>query len=310
MRKFVKLFVLIASLAIGMGIQTYGNEGTAITSVPLTFSWDTAPRGGEQVGEIYASTSSNQFIVEGAVYNKRDDSWVFGEQPVVEVELSAKDGYYFSDYSRNTFSLSGCNAQYRSSEINSDGNVMILQVSLSRLSGSLPSTVSVSWSGNDAVWDEVTGSSSYDVRLYRGNSLLTTVSTQDTSYDFSSYLNLQGNYTFRVQARGDYDTQASSWSSPSEPKTVTLEESWYIANGSWQKNGSRWRYVYANGAYPSNTWRQISNVWYYFDSNGYMVSNCYVKSLTEELYYWINSIGAWEPQWDTIQPESGYSIYA
>src|SRR5699024_11193199 len=88
MKKSMKLLVLTAALAVGMAIQAYGAEGTAITSIPLTFSWDTAPKGGEQVGEIYAATSSTQFIVEGAEYDKRDDAWIFGEQPIVEVELS------------------------------------------------------------------------------------------------------------------------------------------------------------------------------------------------------------------------------
>ena len=147
MKKSMKLLVLTAALAVGMAIQAYGAEGTAITSIPLTFSWDTAPKGGEQVGEIYAATSSTQFIVEGAEYDKRDDAWIFGEQPIVEVELSAKDGYYFSDSSRSSFSLSGCNAQYRSSEVDSDGNVMILRVTLSRLDGSLPGTTSISVTG-------------------------------------------------------------------------------------------------------------------------------------------------------------------
>ena len=310
MKKSMKLLVLTAALAVGMAIQAYGAEGTAITSIPLTFSWDTAPKGGEQVGEIYVATSSTQFIVEGAEYDKRDDAWIFGEQPIVEVELSAKDGYYFSDSSRSSFSLSGCNAQYRSSEVDSDGNVMILRVTLSRLDGSLPGTTSISWSGDSAVWDEVGGSDGYDVRLYRDNRLLATVSTEGTSYDFHSYLNLEGDYTFTVRATGDYSTQDSGWSASSEPKTITLEESWSMDTGSWQRNGSRWRYVYANGAYPVSAWRQIGDAWYYFDTNGYMVSNCYVKSLTEEMYYWINRDGVWDTQWDTAQPERGYGVYS
>lgn len=310
MKRSMKLLTLAAAMAVGMAFQAFGQEGTPVTSVSLTFSWDTAPRGGEQVGEIYAASSSRQFVVEGAEYVKRDDAWTFGEQPIVEVELSAEDGYYFSSSSKNSISLSGCNAQYRSSEIDSDGSVMILRAALSRLDGSLPGTTSVSWSGDSAVWDAVGGTSGYEVRLYRDNRLIATVSAADNSYDFSSYLNLSGDYTFNVRAIGDYSTQHSSWSASSEPNSISIEEAWTIEGGSWQKLGSRWRYVYANGAYPTSTWRQIGDVWYYFNYDGYMVSNCYVKSLTGEMYYWINGAGAWDTQWDTAVPERGYNIYS
>lgn len=305
------MFLLLSAiLSIGMAAQSYGEEEIPITTIPLTFSWDIAPKGGAQVGEIYASTSSKQFIVDGAAYIKQDDAWTFGEQPIVEVELSAASGYYFPGSGRDRFTLSGCNAQYRSSEVDLDGNAMILEVALSRLDGSLPDTVSISWSENSAVWDEVVGASTYDIRLYRNSRLTASVSTEDTSYDFSSYLNLDGSYTFTVRAGGVYSTQDSNWSAPSETKTITLTEAWNIDNGSWQRNGNRWRYVYNNGAYPASTWRQIGDVWYYFDSNGYMVANCYVKSRTSELYYWINEEGVWDTQWDTIQPDRSYSIYS
>ena len=90
-----------------------------------------------------------------------------------------------------------------------------------------------------------------------------------------------------------------------------MEDAWAIDNGAWQQSGSRWRYVYANGVYPTSDWRQIGDVWYYFDSSGYMVSYCYVKSLTSEMYYWINREGIWEPQWNTAQPDrTSYTIYS
>ena len=107
MKRSMKLLTLAAAMAVGMAFQAFGQEGTPVTSVSLTFSWDTAPRGGEQVGEIYAASSSRQFVVEGAEYVKRDDAWTFGEQPIVEVELSAEDGYYFSSSSKKgDFNLS------------------------------------------------------------------------------------------------------------------------------------------------------------------------------------------------------------
>ena len=110
----------------------------------MTFSWDTAPKGGELVGNVYAVSSNGEFKVEGAVYDKKDDQWDYGERPIVEVELSAKDGYYFSSTKRSIFSLTGCGAQFKTAEKDSDGSALILQVYLPAIDGNLPATTSVS----------------------------------------------------------------------------------------------------------------------------------------------------------------------
>ena len=94
-KKSLIIAALAAFLSMGTLFSAYGQE-KAITSIPLTFSWDTAPKGGELVGNVYAVSSTSEFKVEGAVYDKKDDQWDYGERPVVEVELSAKDGYYLS----------------------------------------------------------------------------------------------------------------------------------------------------------------------------------------------------------------------
>ena len=87
-----KKLILTASLAAILSMSTlfwaYGQE-RSITSVPLSFSWDGEPKGGELVGTVQADSSSKEFTVEGAEYTKRDDQWNYGEQPVAEVELSA-----------------------------------------------------------------------------------------------------------------------------------------------------------------------------------------------------------------------------
>lgn len=305
MKKQMKLLLLAALLSVGMACsaQAEESEAKAITSISLSFSWDRAPKAGELVGEVYANTSSNQFIVEGAEYVKKDDTWIYGEQPIVEVELSAEDGYYFSDTSRSRFTLSGCNAQYKTAEIDSDGNSLTLQVSLSKIGGSLPRTTAISWNGNIASWDAVEGSSRYEVRLYCDNRLLTTVTTADNSYDFSAYINTEGTYTFAVQAAGSSSSQDSSWNTESEGRILTREDAWTIDNGAWKQSGSRWRFVYGNGAYPTNSWRLINEKWYYFDSDGCMVSNCYVKSAASGVYYWIGGDGVWNTQWDTENPD-------
>lgn len=306
-KKSLIIAALASFLSIGTLFSAYGQE-KAISSVPLTFSWDTVPKGGELVGSVYAVSSTGEFKVEGAEYTKKDDQWDYGERPIVEVELSAKDGYYFSSTKRSIFSLTGCGAQFKNAEKDDDGSTLILQIYLPTIDGNLPVTTSVGWNGNTAVWDKVNGARNYETRLYRDKTLVTTQKTADPAYDFSSYINVEGNYTFNVRALGSYSSQAGSWSEISEIHAILPEDAWLISNGKWDKTSAGWRYVYPNNAYPVNSWRCINNNWYYFGSNGYMETNCYVKSSDQELYYWLGEDGIWNTQKDTAAPESGGRI--
>lgn len=306
-----KKLILTASLAAILSMSTlfwaYGQE-RSITSVPLSFSWDGEPKGGELVGTVQADSSSKEFTVEGAEYTKRDDQWNYGEQPVAEVELSANTDYRFSSTNRGVFSISGCNARFQSARIEDDGSTMILQVSFPSIDGSLPAVTAVSWDGDTAVWDGVSGAGSYEVQLYRNDKLLTTQTSKEASLDLSSYINVEGDYTFSVRAAGSYRSQSGSWSERSESRTLLYEDAWHIANGEWEKKPNGWRYVYKNGAYPVSTWRCINEAWYFFNEEGYMESDCYVKSSHQELYYWIGSDGVWDTAKDTSVPEDGARI--
>lgn len=306
-----KKLILTASLAAILSMSTlfwaYGQE-RSITSVPLSFSWDGEPKGGELVGTVQADSSSKEFTVEGAEYTKRDDQWNYGEQPVAEVELSANTDYRFSSTNRGVFSISGCNARFQSARIEDDGSTMILQVSFPSIDGALPAVTAVSWDGDTAVWDGVSGAGSYEVQLYRNDKLLTTQTSKEASLDLSSYINVEGDYTFSVRAAGSYRSQSGSWSERSEARTILYEDAWHIANGEWEKKPNGWRYVYKNGAYPVSTWRCINEAWYFFNEEGYMESDCYVKSSHQELYYWIGSDGVWDTAKDTSVPEDGARI--
>ena len=306
-----KKLILTASLAAILSMSTlfwaYGQE-RSITSVPLSFSWDGEPKGGELVGTVQADSSSKEFTVEGAEYTKRDDQWNYGEQPVAEVELSANTDYRFSSTNRGVFSISGCNARFQSARFEDDGSTMILQVSFPSIDGALPAVTAVSWDGDTAVWDGVSGAGSYEVQLYRNDKLLTTQTSKEASLDLSSYINVEGDYTFSVRAAGSYRSQSGSWSESSEARTILYEDAWHIANGEWEKKPNGWRYVYKNGAYPVSTWRCINEAWYFFNEEGYMESDCYVKSSHQELYYWIGSDGVWDTAKDTSVPEDGARI--
>lgn len=308
MKKRIAAIIAVAS-ALSFGtLLTANAEEKTISHVSLTISWDKAPTGGQTVGNIYASTTSSEFKVEGATYLEQDDAWEQRTTPTAEIELSAASGYCFKDGGKSYFTLSGHNAQYKSAELESDGTGMTLIITLPQINGQLPKTGALGWNGNEAMWDLVGGASRYEVRLYKDNVLLATVSTDAESYDFSNYINNEGSYFFMVRATNAFSSQNSSWSDRSELKTLTREDAWDSDGGTWQQIGAKWRYVYPNNLYPTNAWRFINDNWYYFDADGYMVTNAYVRNAASKTYYWLGQDGIWDSQWDTATPNSGAKV--
>ena len=297
-----------ALISLGLSFTALGEE--PITDVSLTFSCDKSPEGGEEVGELTAVSSNRQFTVEGSEYLKDDDTWSYGEWPVGEVELSANEGYSFPSATRNLFHLSGCGVQYQSARTEDNGSTLILHVRLPRIDGALPAPLTADWSGHTAIWDEVEGADRYEIRLIKDGRTLTTVTSSSTSHSFEDWINNEGSYSFRVRAFNNYDRKSSSWCSDADPIVITPEEAWFHTKGTWKEENGKHRFLYPNGAFPQMAWRQIDGKWYFFDGAGYMVSECYVRSKTSNLYYWIGADGAWDESKDTQQPNRAqYEVY-
>lgn len=307
-KRTLLLVLLISVLSLGTVIPTYGEE-TEIDMVPLTLTWDHAPKAGDLVGQVYAATNSKRFKVEGASYIHRDDTWDFGEKPVVEIELSSNSGYRFTSSKRDYFSLFGCGAKFKKAVLDADGNTLTIQVTLPTIDGNLPASTAVSWSNFSAVWDEVKGAKNYEVQLYKDERVVATIKAKSDHYDLKSFINLEGAYTFRVRALGNYKSLASPWSESSETMNVDAEDAYYFDNGKWERSRLGRRYVYKTKLYPVSTWRFINNNWYYFNEDGYMQADCYVKSTEMNFYYWLGPNGAWNSDKDTFSPDvAKYSI--
>lgn len=114
-------------------------------------------------------------------------------------------------------------------------------------------------------------------------------------------------------------------------KTFSDGKAWYHTDKGWisasyvqgwvtEDNGRQW-YVMPGYSFTVNGWQLIDEKWYYFDNTGYavksqwiqykgddyymtkdgsMATNCYIKSIDKELYYYVNGDGTWVP--DTSTP--------
>lgn len=222
-KRMFPLLVAAALCSAQAGTIAYAEENE-ISSVELSFSRETAPRAGERAGGFWASCSDRRVIVEGSEYLKKDELWIYGEQPEAEVALSAAEGYRFSeDISRNSLTLHGCGAQFDSVSVEDDGCTLILQLTFPQIGGTLPATTSASWTGTSASWDEVGGAGLYTVDLYRNNRLVASVTTSETSYSFEEEVSGEGSYVFSVQAKNSEGGAAGPWVSCPEPLVVMGE---------------------------------------------------------------------------------------
>ena len=205
--------VLAAVMAISTGITSWAAD-TKIDKVKLTFSYDKAPASGDDIGDITVKAGSSEFYVESAEYTNSEDqdTWTVGDVPEVKIELSAKDGYRFSYTSKSHFQLSGCNAEFKKAKIYDSGDYIEVYAELKRIGGKLEGASNLDWEDTIAVWDEIEGAKSYDVKLLRDDKTVTTVSTTGTSYNFAGYFNREGDYTFRVRAISKYNSKTGEWS--------------------------------------------------------------------------------------------------
>lgn len=117
---------------------------------------------------------------------------------------------------------------------------------------------------------------SFQVRLYRDGDHVKTEKVKKTSYNFSSQMNREGDYTFEVRAV--YGSQESDWSeesdvhytrghsssgsnsSSSSGTVISSGGPGETPGGAWiqaSDSSGKWWYRHANGSYTASGWEQI-----------------------------------------------------
>ena len=101
-------------------------------------------------------------------------------------------------------------------------------------------------------------------------------------------LSLIGSLTGSMQA---YAAGPSETQTFQEVKPATYNQQSVRALGSWEQQGSVWKFLSINGTYISNSWLESLSemgAFYYVDSDGVMLTN----SKTPD-GYWVDGNGVW-----------------
>lgn len=155
---------------------------------------------------------------------------------------------------------------------------------------------------------KLTGNVSIDTSKIQSNANVQTTAPKNDSATTSksengTWLNQDGRWWYQ-HADGGWTTDG--WES--------IDGSWYkFDKEGWMQTGWQpwgkdaqgrliWYYLKPSGAMAVSEWIEDNGKQYYVDHTGAMVRDAYIKSKNNNLYYWVNSDGVWEPQWDTANP--------
>lgn len=313
MRKGFAAGVMTAVLCLSAGFSSMA--ASSISSISLEISSDIAA--GDTDSSVDVESDSGKYSVDSVtVTNEPDDEWEEGDKPKLKVTLSAESGYSFSSsLKRSDVDLDGDDGTVTSVTRNGSSKFTVY-ITLEALddeedSGDYELDVADPiWDESDgyAYWDSAEDAKKYEVKLYRGSTLVTTVTTTRDYYNFGSYFTQSGTYRFKVRAvynssnKGEWETSDSWYVSSSEASEIRSNSSSSSggsssgpgdtgtsagpgadgqAGGAWLKDSTGWWYCYADKTYPANQWAYIDNCWYFFNSSGYMETG------------WISWNGAW-----------------
>lgn len=298
MRQSLKQWVtvtLAAATALAVIMPTYAAEDREkIESVRLEVEWDGEPVAGEDIGSVDVKISDTAHYIKTECYykNEDDDTWTRGETPIVRVELEAKEGYRFYSTSKTKFRISGCHSEFKSAKIMESGNAIQIDIKLRKVGGDLQDVDELYWDGRTARWDEVEDADKYEVKLYRGSSTVTTVTTTTNSYNFSTSMTKAGDYNFKVRAISNSDGEKSAWTETSDDYYVDKDSVYNGSGSAWTPGGNQggpetggatggagwvqylnnWYYFMPDGNFIRNNWYFVDNNWFYFDANGFMAT--------------------------------------
>lgn len=274
--------ILVAGLLTGLLVTpAYAASRKKISSVSLVVKSEIFPDTKYGDEEIEVEVKSGRCSYDYYDINNMGFEWTEDDVPEITIYLRADDGYYFSLARASAVKLTG--ATYVKASKQDSSETLVLKVKLPSLAESVGDQGEVTiTTGGMAVWDDVRGAGSYEVRLYRNGTGVgaTILTTENAYYDFSSMMTRAGSYYVRVRPLNKLKPENKGEWGQSSVIELTKEQVDAIRNGTaektvpvrgeWILDDTGWWYKHADGSYTRNNWELIKETWYFFDENGYM----------------------------------------
>lgn len=233
---------------------------TGITEIRLDISSGIVP--GSSGGQVSVSSDGGNFRVGTVEVLNENDDWIGGMTPRISVELYADSGYYFAETGRDAFCFTGDAASYVTARRKDNKETLAVTIKLERLENGDLTLTGARWEEADgtAVWDHNPRARRYEVRLYRGNSSVTSTRTaNDNHYHFGGSITRRGDYYFEVRAVGS-GSEKGDWIS---------SDSWYVSAEKADDLSDSYSYDGpGDGHYSDNRGPGVSDSSYYGGQSG------------------------------------------
>lgn len=333
--KNLAAIVLMSTAALAFSFPGMAETKNKIKDVTVNLSLDSDQEVGESAPdnlETYLSVpdDSNYRITDADWTNSDSEEWDYGSIPTMEVTLEPKNSSY--EFKSGLKAHVNSDTKVKSVTAKRNGSdEAVVTIRLKSVGGDLEIPDDLEWRNTyTAAWDSVDGAKSYQVKLYRDGSSVTTVTTSGTSYNFYSSMNRTGDYTFKVKTVANKNSDNSDWSDESDEMEITTANA---ANGTnntspsvtvsnapgvpsannlipgWHEDSHGWFYYY-NNRVLTRTWLKDSDGrWYHLNQQGYMDTGWYQDADGRWYYLKPNSgdpKGSMASGWLTVNGKTYY----
>lgn len=301
-RKIIYTTFIAALLMTLAALPAYAAARKKINSLNITITANIEPEtkfGDEEVEVVVKSgkCSFDYYDIENVGFEWMDD-----DVPQLTLYFAADEGYYFALAKASSIKLSG--ATYVSASKQDSSETLVMKVKLPSLAESVGDQTEVQLHPSGyAVWSEVRGAGSYELRLYRNGTGVgaTWLTSTEPYYDFRSMLNRPGSYSVRVRPVNKLVTDnKGTWR---DSAVISLDQTMVnaikngeagsmpsIVGGTWLQDGQGWWYRHSDDTYTRNNWEEIDGDWFFFGEDGYMKTGWI--EWDEKLYYCNEKNGA------------------
>lgn len=312
--------LLSACFVMGTGMTSLGAE---ISSVSVTVK-DSLLEG--EIQEPTVQISSYGCELGDVSWSKEISDWKPGKKVQMELTInSSSDKTFSSSYSKNNCRISG--ADYISAKA-AENTTLIVKADYTPVV-KLGTTERAVWGDTNktkASWKKVEYATAYQVRLYRDESLIKTLTVDTNSVDLTEYMKSGLSYSYEVRAIGKTSAESKYLKDGDYVASEdTVEPNLGDTSGTWRDYSQGSKYKDESGNYVTNSWKMIYGKWYYFNQEGYAVKGWqnlngkwyYLDPdgamrtgwvQVNNLWYYLNSSGEMVTGWLQAQPGTWYYL--
>lgn len=287
--KWIANSAILAILSLIVVLPVMG--ASVITSISLHVSANifTSLKKGEE--QLIINSTHPDYVITDYEFSNEGDYWRYNDRPQLKIELKAKEGYHFSNITKEDISISGSATTLDSLSKSGNGTIILL-LSFRELSQVSGKPINLKWTTEGKVtWDAIPNTSSYDIRLYRDGVLVMDLhNTRDPWYNLSAKLTKAGTYIYHVRSHHytDFANMSDFAISPSFVIDNTLSNAYRNKLIGWRQDSHGWWYQTSDEGYLKNGWILLDEYYYYFDENGYLL----VDTITPDGYK-VDENGIW-----------------